>query len=306
MWGWEVRPGQAWVTERGASSSRMKNSALFQSQAITFIFIQTPEDNMVKEMRAKLQPYAHKPGRIQQKPTRLAAQLRVLFFPLSFPSSRVQPHSYGGVCPSKEEDKGQEQRKDARSSLLAFLSIRSLPWETSLWRRGQTAGQSVIRTHLVSGGNARPQALSLAWHSYLIPSLESPLKVGIIIPHLQKRKRSQARGPVQTTGFLNGRVGNWHQSSLLPNPAMIRSRGQGLPPQSPCPGQARADVLSPGLASLCGSVGCCDPVSEGCHASCRGAASSSESRAQRLSIWAGLTPHQRCEHAWVLGWNELL
>lgn len=168
-------------------------------------------------------------------------------------------------------------RKDARSSLFAFLScehflsICSLPWETSLWGRGQTAGQSVIRTHLVSGGSARPQALSLAWHSYLIPSLESPLKVGII-PHLQKRKRSQARGPVQTTGFLNGRAGNWHQSSLLPNLAMIRSRGQGLPPQSPCPGQARADALSPGLASLCGSVGCCDPVSEGCHASCRGAA----------------------------------
>lgn len=144
------------------------------------------------------------------------------------------------------------------------------PWETSLWGRGQAAGQSVIRTHLVSGGSTRPQApgpeLSLA----LFPSLESPLKVGIIIPHLQKRKRSQARGPVQTTGFLNGRVGNWHQSPLLPNPAMIRSRGQGLPPQNPCPGQTRADVLSPSLASLC-SVGCCDPVSEGCHASCRGA-----------------------------------
>lgn len=104
------------------------------------------------------------------------------------------------------------------------------PPKLMLWGRGQTAGQSVIRTHLVFGGSARPQVLSLAWHSYLIPSLESPLKVGIIIPHLQKRKRSQARGPVQTTGFVNSRVGNWHQSSLLPNPAMIRSRGQDLPP----------------------------------------------------------------------------
>jgi len=41
---------------------------------------------------------------------------------LSFPASGVQPHSCGGVHPSKEEDKGQEQRKDARSSLLASLS----------------------------------------------------------------------------------------------------------------------------------------------------------------------------------------
>lgn len=47
-----VWPGEVWVAQ--SSESRMKNSALFQSQAITSIVIKTPEDSMVKEMGAKL------------------------------------------------------------------------------------------------------------------------------------------------------------------------------------------------------------------------------------------------------------
>lgn len=111
---------------------------------------------------------------------RPAVQFRVLSsLSLSQPPGS-NPRSYRGVHPFKEADKGQEKRIDARGTLLAslscerFLSICSLypgrhPPKLTLWGRGQTAGQSVIRTHLVSGGSAQPQALSLAWHSYLIP-----------------------------------------------------------------------------------------------------------------------------------------
>lgn len=213
---------------------------------------------MVKVMGAKLKPCAHEPGGTQQKPPRPAAQWRVLSS-LSLsqpPGSNLIPVMES--VPSRKKTRSRNRGKMRGVLFLLPVSISSAyapypgrhPPKLRLRGRGQTAGQSVIRIHLVSGGSARPQALSLAWHSYLILSLESPLKVGIIIPHLQKRKRSQARGPVQTTGFLNGRVGNWHQSPLLPNPAMIRSRRQGLPPSEALSraGQSRRAVARPGLS----------------------------------------------------------
>lgn len=143
----------------------MKNSALFQSQAITFIFLQTPEDNTIKEMGAKLQPYAHRPGRIQQKPARPAAQSRVLssLFPSQPPGSNLIPMVES--APPRKKTRGRSRGRVQGvlfllSCPVSISSACSLPWETSLWGRDQSAGQSVIRSHLVSGGSASPQALS--------------------------------------------------------------------------------------------------------------------------------------------------
>lgn len=87
-----------------------------------------------------------------------------------------------------------------------------------------------------------------------------------------------------------------------PTPPQFAPGGRACLPQRPCPGQARADVLSPGLASL--SVAVWAAVTLFLEAVMLPALEQPvplESRAQGLITRAGLTPHQRCEHAWVLG-----
>ena len=147
-------------------SSRMKNSASFQSQAVTSMFIQTPKDHPVWAVGAKTKPEANRglkaSSSIQSIHSSLFPSLQGPI-PLLLWSPSLQGSGQGAGA----EERCKNGTLLASLSCEHFLSKCSLypvrhPPKLTLWGRGQTAGQSVLRTHRVSGGSAQPRALSLA------------------------------------------------------------------------------------------------------------------------------------------------